>query len=274
MSEKAEKSVRFVYKIFLAVLTVAVGISFIAQIISIYTSVPDRPYTPENISKHWKEIEWIFWLWICFIVGGGILSIFLPEEKIRPKAYIQTKDTLVKLQSRLPAETDALTKSYRVFRHVLYAVSLALCTVSVSVSLYILLSSSYQPKFHSEFFTAHGGAAGRLLGIMPWMLAAFITAAVVGVLADRSRKIEIGVLKGELVKNAGQKREKRTIESLRDKLYRKLRLEKWEKWLLLGVRIAVCVVGVVFVIVGICNGGMTDVLKKAIEICTQCIGLG
>lgn len=274
MSEKVEKNVKLVYKIFLSVLTVAVGISFIAQIISIYTSVPERPYTPENISAHWKEIEWIFWLWICFIVGGGVLSLFLPEERTRPKAYIQTKDTLLKLQSRLPVETDSLTKSYRVFRYVLYGVSLALCAVSVSVSLYILLSGSYVPGFKGEFFTAHGGAAGRLLGIMPWMLAAFITAAVVGVLADRSRKIEISVLKGELVKNAGKKTEKRTIESLGDKLYRKLRLEKREKWLLWGVRLTVCVVGVVFVIVGICNGGMTDVLKKAIEICTQCIGLG
>ena len=44
--------------------------------------------------------------------------------------------------------------------------------------------------------------------------------------------------------------------------------------LLLGVRIGLGVIGVAFVVLGIANGGMADVLAKAIEICTQCIGLG
>jgi hypothetical protein len=41
-----------------------------------------------------------------------------------------------------------------------------------------------------------------------------------------------------------------------------------------GVRGVVAVLGIVFIIHGIFNGGMADVLKKAINICTQCIGLG
>ncbi|MBO4940102.1 MAG: thioredoxin [Clostridia bacterium] len=39
-------------------------------------------------------------------------------------------------------------------------------------------------------------------------------------------------------------------------------------------RIALAAVGVVLVVVGIFNGGMADVLEKAVQICTQCIGLG
>ena len=39
-------------------------------------------------------------------------------------------------------------------------------------------------------------------------------------------------------------------------------------------RIALGVIGVVFVVFGIFNGGMADVLEKAVKICTQCIGLG
>ena len=33
-------------------------------------------------------------------------------------------------------------------------------------------------------------------------------------------------------------------------------------------------VAFVLIIVGVCNGGMKDVLLKGINICTQCIGLG
>jgi hypothetical protein len=41
-----------------------------------------------------------------------------------------------------------------------------------------------------------------------------------------------------------------------------------------GVRVVVFAVGVAFIVLGIRNGGMADVLGKAIRICTECIGLG
>ncbi|MBQ8341826.1 MAG: thioredoxin [Clostridia bacterium] len=42
-------------------------------------------------------------------------------------------------------------------------------------------------------------------------------------------------------------------------------------WAVRGVILAV---GIVFVVLGVLNGGMADVLGKAIRICTECIGLG
>ena len=41
-----------------------------------------------------------------------------------------------------------------------------------------------------------------------------------------------------------------------------------------GMRGAILVVGIVCLVLGILNGGMADVLGKAIRICTECIGLG
>ncbi|MBQ7924014.1 MAG: thioredoxin [Clostridia bacterium] len=46
------------------------------------------------------------------------------------------------------------------------------------------------------------------------------------------------------------------------------------KWFTLGLRIVIGVLGVVFIITGIFNGGMKAVLYKAITICSQCIGIG
>ena len=37
---------------------------------------------------------------------------------------------------------------------------------------------------------------------------------------------------------------------------------------------AILVVGIVCIVLGVRNGGMADVLGKAIRICTECIGLG
>lgn len=50
--------------------------------------------------------------------------------------------------------------------------------------------------------------------------------------------------------------------------------DKVNRILLLSARIGVGVVAVVFIIVGAINGGANDVLIKAINICTECIGLG
>ncbi len=42
----------------------------------------------------------------------------------------------------------------------------------------------------------------------------------------------------------------------------------------LAVRIILVAVALTLIVLGIFNGGMTDVLKKAVKICTECIGLG
>ena len=40
------------------------------------------------------------------------------------------------------------------------------------------------------------------------------------------------------------------------------------------VRLVVLVLAIVFIVIGIFNGSMGDVLIKASKICTECIGLG
>ena len=41
-----------------------------------------------------------------------------------------------------------------------------------------------------------------------------------------------------------------------------------------GVRLVLAGAAVVFIVLGVMNGGLRDVLVKAINICTECIGLG
>ena len=274
MSERAKKTVRIIYQWLLAFLSVAVGIAFIAQIVSIYRSTPQNPYTVERIEEHFKEIAPLFWAWIVLIAGGGVLFAVIPEEKTKPRAYTELKNTLIKLENRLPINSDfSEIKKQRSFRLVLGCVGLVLCLVSGIVSLSILLDSSYTPTFKGDFFAAHGGAADRLLTVMPWAIAAFLAAVTVSVLFGVSEKKELGILKAELVKNAKDKGEKRKAKKLSEKVYEKFPILKSEK-LLLGVRIGLGIIGVTFVVWGVSNGGMADVLAKAVEICTQCIGLG
>ena len=40
------------------------------------------------------------------------------------------------------------------------------------------------------------------------------------------------------------------------------------------IRAVIFAITVTFIVLGILNGGMDDVLSKAVKICTECIGLG
>lgn len=40
------------------------------------------------------------------------------------------------------------------------------------------------------------------------------------------------------------------------------------------IRLALFIIALAFIVLGILNGGLHDVLVKAIQICTECIGLG
>ena len=40
------------------------------------------------------------------------------------------------------------------------------------------------------------------------------------------------------------------------------------------LRVCLLVLAVILIVHGVCNGSMTDVLKKAVKICTECVGLG
>ena len=48
----------------------------------------------------------------------------------------------------------------------------------------------------------------------------------------------------------------------------------WEKRAINATRVVVFLIAILFIVLGVRNGGMRDVLQKAIRICTECIGLG
>lgn len=89
---------------------------------------------------------------------------------------------------------------------------------------------------------------------LPWIMAAFAAVIAASIVCRRSMEREIRVLRGI----PGNKTP--------DPPSRPSRLGY--------VRTALYVLAVILVVTGIGNGGMRDVLIKAINICTECIGLG
>lgn len=97
---------------------------------------------------------------------------------------------------------------------------------------------------------------GRMLtNTLPWIIAAFAAIIVASIICRRSIEREIHLLKeipGDGTPAAASSKPSR----------------------MQYVRIVLYVLAVILIVDGIRNGGMRDVLVKAINICTECIGLG
>lgn len=284
--EKGEK-IRSIYGISLAVFSILVGVLFIVQTWRIYRSAEQSPYTTEIISKMFKQIAIPVYLWIAAAIGGGVIACVFPEEKKRPKAYISLLTSLKRTEKRLPTSeefipqiTSVKTKEEKLRKWISVA-CVSIAFVLLFVCFAVLFDLFYLPIMSRPFFVAHNGLVDRLFQIALLLIIGLRAIGCGEIFMDNSRQrqqkyyLEIlasakGQPKGEPVPTT-QSKCKKLWEKLN--FWSKLPKEKQKKTVF-GLRIALGVIGIAFVAWGIVNGGMKDVLLKAINICTQCIGLG
>lgn len=131
----------------------------------------------------------------------------------------------------------------------IYAALGAVLTVCAGFSAAFLLNEKNFISWNLE------AVMGRLLAhVGPWAVAAFAAIIAAVYVCDASMEREAEALKGI---PGGTRQERHT-----------------KKFPVNAVRICILAVSVMLIVVGVINGGMRDVLIKAINICTECIGLG
>ncbi len=272
MTEKTKKYIRRGVGIFLAVWTVLVGIAFIVQVLRIY-SFGDKAFTPARIGEYFAQIAVPVYIWIAAVVAAIVLYWIFPAPKEKVVPYIELEYTLSKLNKRLP-ETSESAKKLQRNRLIAKCVCGVACVVCVVFAL-VYLIADYKLAASGGFLAKHPEAE-RILRALVWIVAA--TALSVGTVyyvQDTFRK-EIHIAKSEIAANAKKgvkvenKEEKPSLKSILKKKFAFVSSGKF----ILGLRIGVAAVAVAFIVIGICNGGIASVLYKAINICTQCIGLG
>ena len=275
--EKAAK-LRFVYGICLSLFSVFVGVLFIVQTWSIYRSAPQSPYTVENITAHFKQIAIPVWLWVAALFGNILLAIAFPEEEKRSKAHTDIKVALDKAKKQvetLKKEGDAIStiqEKEEEFRKIVSCVCFWIVLEIAVIALLILFGVCYKPLIETEFFSRHDGVADKLVQCVLLSVLALSVVCVAAMLNRDSRVRERKCYQEEMVKALKAKKEGKSVE---DKKLASVKMEKKTGmkgvWVTRGVLLTVAVA---FIVLGIFNGGMQDVLLKAINICTQCIGLG
>ncbi|MBQ9713974.1 MAG: hypothetical protein IJV83_01485 [Clostridia bacterium] len=298
MQQDKRRLLKSVYEICFSVLTAIVGLLFIVQVWSIFRSAPKKAYTAERISTHFKQIVVPVIFWFFAWIGNILLGYVYPDKKEKAKAYFGDDKRLYRLKNRLPQESAAFRAGkLEIVRWILQGAAALFGIAAAIVCLVYIFDENYSSVLQTQFFTEQYGVADRMLRVMIWACGAIMFFAAVAVFSTYVSKKQEEKVKKELAENALKKKRGETLyEELseeeieknkkaracaakREELVEKVKTVKCsrifssEKFIW-GVRAALGILGIVFVITGIVNGGMSSVLAKAVRICTQCIGLG
>ncbi len=267
MSPKTKGRVHLVYGICLSVLIVAVGVLFALSCLSIYRS-GSSPFTRESIATHFGRIAIPTYLCVAGVLGGMVLSLALPLEGGKIKSRRDAGATLAKLSARLDlsacdAAIAAAIRRERTLRRVTVAVLCSLAGVAMLPALVWCVNPAHFSI--ADLNTDVKTAAAFILPCAAVALGLLVAAVL---LRGASVARETAAVKAALAAGKGTnasadgkgKTDKKNLTS--------------DPRFVWGLRGVIFAAGVVFIVWGVLNGGMADVLGKAIRICTECIGLG
>lgn len=254
MANKNAKHIRRILGILLSLSIVAAGICLCAACVGIYRT-GDHPFSREVVAEAFSKIAVPVYLCLGLVIAAFAADLFLPGEKPKRAAGKDNAAILKRLHSKvdlsqcgedLRSGVAAQQKSRRLHRWV----TAGLLALGSTVFLIYALGEG---SFHqSEINDSMIRAMGVLL---PCMLLPFGYGVFTAYRNNASMEREIALLK--------QAEKKASAPSPAAKPNR-----------ILPVRNVILIVAIGCLIFGFLTGGTADVLTKAVNICTECVGLG
>lgn len=262
MSQKKINLIHTVYGICTAALVVAVGVLFAFSCFSLYKS-DAQPFSRESVAASFDNIAIPVYICIAFVIGGLVLKLALPldEKKTAPRRMV--KGILENAErtfdeGKCPAELLCAVKRERKLR-VMLNVATALFILGCALPcLFYFLNTANFPG--SEPMKEVGMS---MLILIPAAVASGAFGVARSVLQDASYERQLLVIKEAAKLNGKKTAEEENKNTARNK-----------KAVYIVVRAVIAFAAVALIILGVFNGGMRDVLGKAINICRECIGLG
>jgi hypothetical protein len=236
-----------------------------AACIHLYKTGGDQPYTRERADAYLKAILPCTLTCLVLVIAAGVLDLLFGEEK-KIKNRIGAKAMLSILRAKhvgTPFSVDYESKVQKEAK--LRKTGIITCT-AVGVVLFgavLLFALIDTEKYTIEACTDQAAILAILAS------AAFVLTGGLVFLTmlahDRSYARELEITKAELA----SAKERGALASRDGDAQH--RAQGHTVYLVRG---AILIAAIVFIILGISNGSMNDVLGKAVQICTECIGLG
>ena len=271
MTQHANLWVRRIYFALITVALIVVAVLLMVQCVAIYR-LGDTPFTRESVATHFAPIAVPVYVCIGLVAAGIALSPLLPAapDSKPDRDNVTLRRLQVKLASACCSDEQCRQMfAQRRMRRVHLIVTLVLLAIGSAVFLWYATDLS---RFTVE--DINGSMIRAMLLLAPCMGVPAVYAVITAYLTRRSVRKEIDLIHAAL-RNAltahsnGVQKDNNFIE----KTFATCEKNDNEAWLpyLQG---ALLVIGVALVVVGLLENGAAAVLTKAINICTECIGLG
>lgn len=247
------KRIHFIYSIVLSVVTVISGICLIAACVSIYNT-GNRPFSPQAVAAAFSTIALPVYLCLALILVGFILDGFFPASKRKQPIEKQYAVILAKLHEKADLRGNDWIRKEQRSRKIHRYISLILLAAGSVVFLCYGMNSN---NFDTMDIT--GSMVKAMYVFLPCMAIPFAYGIFSAFYQRASIQREIALAKQAIAAGA----EKPTALP-----------QKKKACPLLTVRWALLAMGIVLLVYGFFAGGTEDVLTKAVNICTECVGLG
>jgi hypothetical protein len=272
MNSDRKKLILKLSSILTLVLICVFCVSIAAVCFHIYKTEGDIPFSRETVGAHAVYFLPQMIIAVTAVIASGVLSLVFREEAARltaPKDEYKTlkrvRVAALKKASERMLPVSALGE--RKIRTILGAVFTAIVLVTAVFSLIFALDTS-----RYSLDDINGDVLKVVLVILPLTVAVAILGYALDKLARRSAEREGAILKS-FITGEGSELASYVECPVAIALGKAARVlsRPVVAFTFKGVVLAVAVT---FIVVGIVNGGMSDVLGKAVRICTECIGLG
>lgn len=252
-------------------LLILLGILFIACTAHLYFTGGARPYSRERVGEYLSLLAIPSLVTLLSCVVSFVLALIYGEEKSEARADL-TAPTLKRLSERLSLEEcpenirGGILLERKKRRLALLCSSIFIAVFCTVMAVFLLNFK----RFTLESYNADVIEAALI--VLP------LAVGIIGVICVKyyfdgeSKKRELLLVREGL--SAGAKAVGDAEEENAHKCKALAFLSAHGERVLLISRLAILALALVFVGVGILNGGMADVLGKAVRICTECIGLG
>ena len=252
-----KKRIHLIYSILLSAGIILAGISLMIACVGIYRS-GDQPFSREAVAAAFSQIAVPVYLCLGLIVGGILLNGFAPLPRKKQPVEKQYGVILDRMYRKMDSENcdQELLRTIRAeeTRRKRYAgigwALLGICSV-VFLSYGLNSANFHQSEINSSMIKAMGI-------FLPCLAIPFAWAVFSAYSCRASIRREIALL-----------RQAPAVTSISQ-----VAATKGNHNCLLAVRYGILVVGIGILIYGFFAGGTSDVLTKAINICTECVGLG
>jgi len=259
MTQQRIKQIHRIYGILLSLSLVVAAVLLIVACVGIYRAGGNPVFSREKVAAAFAPIAIPVYLAVALTVGGAVLHLLLPAEAVRLRANVAPETALARLYSRatLTEEQQAAVKKEQRMRCLHIFLTAVLVLAGTMVFLVYALNGAHFPlpdRIKEELNSA-------MIQAMWWLLPCVAVPMGYGIFTvfycRRSRQRELSIVKSADLSAKGEDAPavKRAFP-------------------VTAVRLALLGAGLLMLGYGFATGGIADVLTKAVNICTECIGLG